>query len=143
MKKWVLALLVVVALAVGGLLAVDYVGRYFEQGSFPVEVHIESKANHKIIRVSFGALVTNRSAEEVQKSNLDNLDLESVTDFDGKRGTVRVRYDACCSGLGRELDYGQEGLLILRFEFADGGKQCRVVEIPDGRRSRSVSVEID
>ncbi len=142
-KKPVLIVAFVVALACAGLLGYDFVARSFWQGQFPLEVQVVSNQKHPITRVSFCTVASHELEEKILKAvRLAELELGSVTNFDGQRFTVDVPWGGYDSGLGRELVYDQCKLLFLKFDFADGPSLYKTVQIPDGRRSRRVAVEI-
>src|SRR5262245_57647200 len=145
MTRWnrVLAVLTMVAIACAGALVYDMVTGSFWDGMFPLEVRVRQNGNRPITKVSYGTLAFGDSADELLAAiQRDNLSLPKVADFDGERFIADVPCGGHDSGLGRELDYGQHRLLALRLEFADEKTMYKVVDIPDGRRIRTVSVVI-
>lgn len=142
-KRRILILAFVLAALAVGMAAFDYAGGFFEQGAIPLEVHVESKGNPQIVHVSYVQLDSIKSAERLRDSG-DEIDggFNTPEEFDGKRFIANVLWDRRTSGFGRERWYWQYSALVLKFEFADGHNLLKVVEIPDGRRKRQVTVAI-
>jgi hypothetical protein len=111
-------------------------------GSFPLEVHLMSKRDRRLTKVSFDTLASRNWAEEVRNGPpWPEFDPRPVQSFADGRFTVSVRTIGTDSGLGRQLTYAQEELLLLWLDFADGERRFEVVEIPNGPGGRQVMVE--
>ncbi len=136
-------LLVLALIVAAGLFVYDHALRAYAAGYFPLVVHVEQSGNQPIKAIAFATLRSHENPDELQDGTLKyEGNLHPVTDFDGHGFRIDVSCDTGISGLGREFSYIQHNLLLLNFELADGHSVLKVVEIPDGRRSRRVSVAV-
>jgi hypothetical protein len=143
MKRRAIAVAVVVAVVCAGLLGYDFVLTSFWDGKFPLEVHVEPDKDRPFAQVSYCTTGFPESDDTLLIAvKHGEFPLSPVADFDGERFTVNVRCWGQDSGLGRELGYGHEPRLVLKFEYADGRHRYKVVEIPDGRQTRRMSVAV-
>lgn len=112
-------------------------------GRFPLTVHLRSKDDREIIRVSARAVMA-YDWETYLRLNPDprDLGLEPVQWVAGQSFGVRVPCGGRTSGFGRELSYHNFRVLILRIEYGDGTSEYVISEIPDGRRQREVFVTV-
>ena len=134
--------LIALALLGGVLLLYDCVPTTRWDGSFPLTVTLEPAEPETISAVRAVALARPEWAEEVQ------LDPESA----GARlkpierplepFVVDVPCSGGASGFGREVHYVQFRALLLRLRYRSGAEEWKLVAIPDGRRSRSITVTI-
>lgn len=127
-----------------GLLLVGYdIGsRMMWEGSATFEVRLESLSGRRVQNVSFDSLPFRQWADDFRR-NPDHFELllKPVQDFDGAQGTVYVRSSGTSSGLGRELRYVRDELLVLEIIYADGEKRLELAEVPE-RRLQVISVTI-
>lgn len=62
--------------------------------------------------------------------------------YNGQPFEVRVECSYHASPLGRQTDWTQANYLVVLAEWDDGRRVSKVVEIPDGRTTRTMSVEL-
>jgi hypothetical protein len=137
------ALLAVVGLAVLGLWAVDRIVAVYWVGSFPLEVRLLPRFDRQVVKVWAGTLPSLECAEQVQQDiRCAESSLRPSDDFDGSRFVINVHCSGRDSALGFQKHYFQCRLLVVKFEFADNETAHQVVEIPEGRGPRRVSVQV-
>ncbi len=136
-------LLAVVALAGLGVWAFDRILTVCWVGSFPLEVRLVPNASRQVVKVLADTYPWRQHAEEIRRDiRCADCILKPVDWFNDYGFTLEVVCSGHDSGLGFRRSYGQYQLLILQFEYADGTSRHEVVEIPDGRFRRSVSVNV-
>jgi hypothetical protein len=64
----------------------------------------------------------------------------SARPFQGKALTVPIPVSGTASPLGRELSWYQHRYLVVIGDRPDGSRRAKLVEIPDGRIAREVTV---
>ena len=62
--------------------------------------------------------------------------------FRGEPLSVKIGISERVSGFGRTLSYSQHRFLVVLAEWPDGRRVCKVVEIPEVRVSKEVTVEL-
>ncbi|REJ86501.1 MAG: hypothetical protein DWQ34_27160 [Planctomycetota bacterium] len=139
-----LAICLTIALAV---LIHDFVGIAKWVGSFPLEVRLETNSDAPISEVWYDATPSTYSRErpDLIRQDLRHGDIffKEADDFDGNTFIVTVRMTGATSHLGRELDYHQDELLVVKIDFENGHSSLEFAEIPDGREARQVTVRLD
>ena len=136
-------LLLIVAVAAVILFFVDNSSVVIWDGRFPLEVNLLGTQNREITEVAFDLLFSVKFADYVRTAtNNLALNLETIDWVEGQPFTVQVPCSGRTSSFGRELRYSQFQLLVLRISYTGGAVEFIPVEIPDGRTSRKVNVEI-
>ncbi len=113
-------------------------------GGFDLTVNVSSTAG-PLKSVSCQACGRREEAEEVLEYLLppDTRQWSAVADpFDGQPLTVQVPVSGRASPMGRELRRSQFRYLVVIGQLNDGRRVGKLVEIPDGRESREVSVSL-
>jgi hypothetical protein len=140
------ALLITAVLLGAGALACEFIplGYSIWDGDFDLRVNVSSTAG-SLRAVTCQACSHSEEAEYI----LDHLlppetDLWStVADpFDGQPLTVRVPVSGRTSPCGRELDRSQFRYLVVIGQLKDGRRMGKLVDIPDCRVSREVTVSL-
>jgi hypothetical protein len=138
---------VITGLAVSALVLLlvgfDLVGTIIWEGSAPLQLQPKPQSGRKIEKVSFDSLMARQWADDFRK-NPDSFDLRlrPVGDFDGTHGKVDVRCGGTRSGLGRNLNYGRDELLVLEVLYADGEKRLELAEVPKRGQPQVIEVTV-
>jgi hypothetical protein len=136
-------------IAVGALIY-DYWTIAVWDGQFLLRVNLTPPNDRKIIKI-FARPVSEWVWSEVREAWAANpaidpkrigLELDRVAWIEGQPFTIPVHCSGRVSNLGRELSYSQGRHLALRVEFEDGGSENLMVDIPDSRFARSVTVSV-
>jgi hypothetical protein len=132
-------------LAVGALtllaLAYDWAREVRWSGGYPVHVKIERSGPRPVSSVS--AAVLFRGEWELAKGDVSRIDSGwQAVPASGKPFTVQVKCGGKDSGLGRQISYVRQEVMVLRVAHADGGEELVVAELPDSRSSRELVVRI-
>src|SRR5262245_30112663 len=131
---------VVVAIVAAAVFLYDCFGIAWV-GAFPLTVTLQPAGPGNIARDWAGAVYRREYAEEELRYVGRNSALKPVADF-RQPFKVEVVCSGSTSGLGRERSYSYYHVLALRVEYADGHWESKVVDIPDGRTSREITVSI-
>ena len=134
-------LLILAAVIVAGFLAWEFVPIYVARcsGSFDLTVRVEGRPRS----VSCEAFGGQRSAEEALTVLMppESRMWSAVADpFDGRPLTVGVPVSWRESPLGRQYWRTQFRYLVVIATMPDGERVGKLVDIPDGRESREVTV---
>ena len=138
--------LVLFFLAVIALMFAIYVFSQAAMGSgkIPLEVSLIEPANHKIVGLSYIPLSDRNIATSLNEGfEPDESIFENVIWKSGQPFIAKIPKSSHTYGIGLEFNYYQAPLLLLRLEFDDGSTQYQVVEVPDLREKRSMTVTID
>lgn len=138
--------LVILLLMIASFLAWEFLPGVHQAlwiGSFPLAVDVRCVDGHpRSVRCrAFGT--HDREDIDWALANLDRAEGErwtSAEPFDGLPLEVPVRTTGRDSMMGRELARHQFAHLVVVIEMPDGQRLGKVVDIPDGRVSRRVSV---
>jgi hypothetical protein len=113
-------------------------------GYFPLTVSLVSAKPDRLSRVWAGSIFRRDDAIDIlshpQPERLDGV-LREVANFRGPF-VVDVACSGSTSGLGRERWYACHRALLLLIEYTDGRREVKVVDTPDGRPAREVTVPI-
>lgn len=138
-------LFVVVAVVAAGVLAWEFipVQVMIWDGSFDLTVRVESRAGQPQ-SISCQALGGRETAAQVLADlSPPESRWSAVADpFDGRPLIVHVPVSGRESPFGRELARSQFRFLVVIADLADGRRVGKLVDIPDGRVSREVSVVV-
>jgi hypothetical protein len=111
-------------------------------GHFDLRVSLEGRLEG-IDEVAAATVASNKYAELlVVDPGTREIYPVPVPWINGEPFVVQVRCSGRTSGFGRETDYYQHQLLILRITYRDGAVKYIPAEIPDGRVTRRISVSI-
>lgn len=133
-----------------GVMVYDFGAVARWDGQFPLWVKLTAPSDRKIVKV-FARIVPVYVWPGVREAlatdpgiNPRSLGLEddAVSWVEGRPFTISVWCSGRVSNLGRELSYSQERHLVIRVEFDDLERENFMVNVPDGRSVRSVSVSI-
>jgi hypothetical protein len=138
---------VITGLAVSALVLLlvgfDLVGTIIWEGSAPLQLQLKSQSGRKLEKLSVDSLRSWQWADAFRNdpNNLD-ISLKPVEDFDGARGTADVRSSGASSGLGRELSYVRDPVLVLEVVYADGEKRLELAEVPERGQPQVIEVTV-
>jgi hypothetical protein len=140
------AFLIIGFLVVAGALAWEFIPIQLTiwDGGFDLTVNVSSTAG-PLKSVSCQACGGREEAEEILEYLLppDLGSSSAVADpFDGQPLRVQVPVSGRASPMGRELRRSQFRYLVVIGQLNDGRRLGKLVEIPDGRESREVSVSL-
>jgi hypothetical protein len=131
-----------VALIVGGLAFYDFGYTIVWDGSYPLTVSLRPAEPDRIARVWAGATSRRDFAYELIDSPVwaDN-NLLVIPDWQ-KPFVVSVNCSGAESGFGRELWRAQYRALVLRIEYVDGRRVDQIVDVPDSKQIRDLTVQL-
>ncbi len=134
-----LLLLVSLALAVA---AYDSCTGIRWSGGYEISAKVERLSDRAVSAAL--CVVLFRNEWELVDGNIESIDerWQQVSVSDGDSFEVLVRSGGHDSGFGREISYIREEILILRVEYADGGREVIVAELPESRSSREMIVKV-
>ena len=135
------ALLGVVALAVLAV-AYDRTRVVAWIGDYPVQVRVERSSQRPVRQMSAATLFRLEWERAAGDASRIEADWQAVAGAGGVPFTVQVKHGGDNSGLGRQLNYAREGLLVLKVDYTDGGSELVVAELPDSRSSGDLSVKV-
>ncbi len=143
MRQWVI--IMVVALVALSVLTLTLDTQILWDGGYKLAVHIENRGQP--IRVVRCGSAPNREYAEVEVSEIIRLEPSGVwpsavaDPYEGQPLSVQVPVSGRDHGLfGWKLSRTQFQYLAVVVIYADGQPTGQVVEIPDGRVSREVTV---
>jgi hypothetical protein len=142
-RRLFLILGAVVLLAGAGVFLYDCIGIMWV-GSFPLTVNLDLAEPNRVSRVWAAAAYRREWAEEVLYGfdpERPAYPLREVADF-RRPFIVDVVCTGSTSGLGRERSYEYYRALVLLIEYADGRRAPIVVDTPDGRPVREITLPI-
>jgi hypothetical protein len=107
-------------------------------GSFDLTVHLRSSNGVKIKSVLFHVGRQRPGQDRVEQYVWD--DLRKADEVDESVVVIPVKCTGRDDVWGRQQSYGQEDLALLQVEFEGGSIVRKLVEIPDGRGAREITV---
>jgi hypothetical protein len=136
------ALLVAAALLTALGLVYDQTQAIGWIGGYPVEVRIE-RTGGRPVRAASAALLF-RQEWDWARSDPARIDSpwKPVPVGDGDLFTVEVKHFGKDSGLGRQLSYGREEVLVLKVDYADGEVQLVTADLPGYRERRRLVLQV-
>lgn len=112
-------------------------------GHYDLEISLAPPKDREIVRVSAEVLSRVENVESLRVHPEEfALFGKDVGWVEGQPFLVEVWCSRRSTGIGRELSYAQQSVLLLRVEFQRGAPEYIVVQIPDGRVKRTVSVSV-
>jgi hypothetical protein len=128
--------LAVLAVAYDRAQVIDWVGGY------PVQVRVERSSPRPVSGLS--AAVLFRREWELTEGDPARIDSgwQTVAGAGSAPFTVPVKCGGKDSGLGRQIRYVRQEVLVLQVSYADGGSGLVVAELPDSHSSRELSVRV-
>lgn len=133
------------AITMIGLVAYDRARELHWVGHFQLQVRLISTSSTPIHLVRYQTtLAKGDYVREIRDGgeNWPDWHPHIADDFDGDTFSVSVKCSGAESGLMRRLSYAQMPLLLVWVELANGRKVFEVIEIPDGRRQREVTLQV-
>ena len=141
MRSRGLTLVIATAIVVVVLLLADLLLAVTWAGYFPLDVRVENNQPIAIIQVEAATWFTQEWAEAIAGDpDRYSHDWKPVTILEDEQFTITVRCGGRRSMLGREISYVEHRYLAIRVKLASGESRVKVVEIPEGRRRRHVTV---
>jgi hypothetical protein len=134
--------LLAAAVAVGAVVGYDCARTIRWGGGYQVQVRVERLSPRPVSSLS--DVVLFRREWEYADGDPGRIDSswEMVQGAGAEPFLVWVKSGGADSGLGREVSYVRQEVLVLRVGYADGGSGLVVAELPDGRGDRAVSVRV-
>jgi hypothetical protein len=110
------------------------------QGSYSVRVTIERAGNSQV--ESAAAVALFRTSWELAEGDPERIESgwKAVTVADGDCFTVKILTGGKSSGMGREISYVRQEVLVLRVNYRDGESRVVAAEIPESNSSREVTL---
>ncbi|HEX4609932.1 MAG TPA: hypothetical protein VH092_17190 [Urbifossiella sp.] len=111
-------------------------------GGFMYEVRVVSSVSIREVRYkSFRTL--DWAEEALHFKQIDRRDPVSPVEWDGDRFGADVTFYDRESGMGWRYSYIQDRFLAVVALLADGRRVTKIVELPDARGSREVTIQLD
>jgi hypothetical protein len=128
--------LTVLAVAFDRAEVIDWIGGY------PVQVRVERSSPRPVSGLA--AAVLFRREWELTEGDPARIDFpwQVVSGAGREPFTVQVQCGGKNSGLGRQISYVRQEVLVLKVSYADGGSGLVVAELPGSRSSRELSVQV-
>jgi hypothetical protein len=132
----VLVTVAVLALAYDRTQIIDWVGGY------PVRVRIERSGPRPVSGAAAAALFRCEwDAIEGDPARI-GADWQTVAVSGADPFTVQVKCGGKDTGLGRTVSYVRQEVLVLKVDYADGGSELVVADLPDKRSNRELLVRV-
>jgi hypothetical protein len=111
-------------------------------GAYPVEVRIERTGGRPLRAAS--AVLLSRYEWDWAGGDPDRIEgpWKPVVVGDGDLFTVEVKHFGKDSGLGRQLSYVRQEVLVLKVDYADGETRLVAADLPGYREPRRLVVEV-
>lgn len=111
-------------------------------GLADLEIRISSEPSPRVSSVSYTTAFRAAVPHFIRAYSTPEVDFQAVEDLT-KPFTVPVPWSIRWSTLGWEYGYGQAyDVLLFRVEYSDGSHTYTVVDVPDLRSSRCVTVDL-
>jgi hypothetical protein len=111
-------------------------------GGYGVTVHVERGSDRAIKHAEAAPVL--REEWRLAQGQIERIDSRwrVVEATNGGSFTVPVKTVGSDSAFGRELSYSREELLIVKVEYADGGSEVVVAELPESRSDRKMVIRL-
>jgi hypothetical protein len=112
------------------------------QGSYPVRATVE-RTGIRLIKTA-AVVVLFRWSWVAAEGDPERIECgwKRVDVADGSAFTVEVLCGGTSSGLGRDISYVRQEVLVLKVDYADGERQLVIADVPESRSSRELVLRV-